>query len=243
MLHELDMDWGNKKRASATQRSHRFSTVLGGILSIMIPIRGVGDPNDKNERDPLGVSVEALVMDADQEAAASKIAAAKKGRQARQEVKEKKEAAGKIGAAAQGRRVRKEKQQQDKAATAIQAQRRGRKTRQMRQSGQRYYTPAEVASHNSADDLWVTFFNKVVDLTPLIKDNPGHLVQPLVAAAGTDITHWFDPVTKNVRTYIDSKTELEVPFTPMGQFLHCPPALPTADWSSDIGAPAAPATP
>jgi len=88
--------------------------------------------------------------------------------------------------------------------------------------------------HNTADDCWVSFFNKVVDLTPLIKDNVGHLVQPLIDAAGTDITHWFDPVTKDVRTFIDSKTELEVPFTPMGAFLHCPPREPTM-WSSDIG--------
>ena len=47
-------------------------------------------------------------------------------------------------------------------------------------------------------------------------------MQPLIDAAGTDISHWFDPVSKAVRTYIDPETEFEVPFTPMGNFLHCP---------------------
>jgi len=114
----------------------------------------------------------------------------------------------------------------------------GRKARQrapVKDGAQRYYTPAEVAMHNTADDCWVSLFHKVIDLSPLIKENLGHLVQPLIDAAGTDITHWFDPVTKDVRTCIDSKTELEVPFTPMGTFLHCPPTIPTADYSTNIG--------
>jgi len=40
-----------------------------------------------------------------------------------------------------------------------------------------------------------------------------------------------------VRTYIDPETELEVPFTPMGEFLHLPPAVPTANWSNNFGTP------
>ena len=32
----------------------------------------------------------------------------------------------------------------------------------------RYYIPADVKVHNTANDLWVTFFNKVFDLTKLI---------------------------------------------------------------------------
>lgn len=32
----------------------------------------------------------------------------------------------------------------------------------------RYYTPEDVKVHNTANDCWVTFFNKVYDLTPLI---------------------------------------------------------------------------
>ena len=179
-------------------------------------------------------------MDEEQSAAADKIAAVKKGQKARKDAAEKKQAATTVGAAARGRRERKARKKEDESAVAIQSRVRGRKvrTRGTHKDGdgkQRYYTPAEVAMHNTADDCWVSFFNKVVDLTPLIKENVGHLVQPLIDAAGTDITHWFDPVTKDVRTYIDSKTELEVPFTPMGTFLHCPPSIPTSDWSSSIG--------
>lgn len=28
-----------------------------------------------------------------------------------------------------------------------------------------YYTPADVAIHNTANDLWISFFGKVWDLT------------------------------------------------------------------------------
>ena len=89
-------------------------------------------------------------------------------------------------------------------------------------------TPAEVAKHNRADDLWVSSYGKVYNLTALVAENPGHLVQPIIDAAGTDISHWFDPVTKTVKTWIDPETEFETPFTPMGVFLHCPPPTPTA---------------
>lgn len=177
-------------------------------------------------------------MDAEQEAAASRIAAAKKGNQARKEAKEQKEAASKVAAMEKGRRQRKEGQERQKAAAVLQSRQRGNRERgKAAKASQRYYTAAEVASHNRADDLWVSFFQRVYNLTELVADNPGHLVQPIIDAAGTDITHWFDPVTKEVRTYIDPETEFEVPFTPMGHFLHCPPAMPTADWSSNIGKP------
>ena len=63
----------------------------------------------------------------------------------------------------------------------------------------RFYTPAEVAKNNTADQCWVSFFNKVFDLTLLINENHGSpLCDPIVLAAGTDITHWFDPVTQAV---------------------------------------------
>ena len=66
---------------------------------------------------------------------------------------------------------------------------------------------AEVALHDRADDVWVSLFHKVLDLTELVKENRGLLVQPLIMAAGTDITHWFDPITKDVRTHIDPETD------------------------------------
>ena len=63
----------------------------------------------------------------------------------------------------------------------------------------RYYTPAEVAKHNLANDCWVSKFNKVFDLTLLLHTNNGKPeCDPIVLASGTDITHWFDSVTENV---------------------------------------------
>lgn len=174
-------------------------------------------------------------MDEEQELAASRMAAAQRGKQARKEAKEQKDASSKVAAAQKGKKARQQKKAEAGAATTVQASVRGRTARkQMDGSSQRFFTPAEVASHNRADDLWVSLFQKVLDLTKLVADNPGHLVEPLVDFAGEDISHWFDPVTKKVKTYIDPTTELEVPFVPQGTFLHCAPAMPTADWSSAI---------
>lgn len=65
----------------------------------------------------------------------------------------------------------------------------------------RYYTPNEVSLHNTADDCWVSFFNEVYDLSKLIQDNYNDECRPLINAAGTDITHWFDPLTREVRFF------------------------------------------
>ena len=63
----------------------------------------------------------------------------------------------------------------------------------------RFYTPKEVAAHNTAGDCWVSFFGQVFDLTKLINehyDKPE--CDPIVLAAGTDISHWFNQDTQNV---------------------------------------------
>jgi len=63
----------------------------------------------------------------------------------------------------------------------------------------RFYTPKEVALHSAIGDCWVSFFDKVFDLTLLIsKNHESPLCDPIVLAAGTDITHWFDPETEYV---------------------------------------------
>ena len=61
------------------------------------------------------------------------------------------------------------------------------------------YTPAEVAVHNTHTDCWVSFLGRVFDLTKLVSENEGVLTQPIVASAGTDISHWFNPKTGDVR--------------------------------------------
>lgn len=176
--------------------------------------------------------------------AVSKIAAAKRSKEARKQAAVKKEhveASSKIAAAHKGKASRKEKADQQKGAVVIQSQYRGRRSRARGNEKsthlQRYYTPAEVALHDRADDLWVSLFNKVLDLTELVKANRGLLVQPIIAAAGTDISHWFDNITHDPCTHIDHETDIEVPFTPMGRFLQCGPAEPNAKWETDIDTP------
>ncbi|EGZ22208.1 hypothetical protein PHYSODRAFT_489670 [Phytophthora sojae] len=94
----------------------------------------------------------------------------------------------------------------------------------------RFFTPREVATHNLTKDCWVSINHRVLDLSPLIEENPGALVQPLVLHAGEDISHWFDPDTEDVKYHIDPERNLSVPFTPYGCFLHVPPPDPTAKW-------------
>lgn len=53
--------------------------------------------------------------------------------------------------------------------------------------------------HNSPEDLWVSLLGRVYDLTPLVqrhRADPG--IKPLLAYAGKDISHWFDPKTRDV---------------------------------------------
>jgi cytochrome b involved in lipid metabolism len=63
----------------------------------------------------------------------------------------------------------------------------------------RYYTPNEVKLHNIANDIWVSFFHEVYDITELIQQNYSHLVDPIIKEAGEDITHWFDYSTRDVK--------------------------------------------
>jgi len=65
----------------------------------------------------------------------------------------------------------------------------------------RYYLPSEVTLHSTRDDCWVSFFNQVFDLTLLLQENhESELCDPVALAAGSDITHWFDPDSREVRS-------------------------------------------
>ena len=91
-----------------------------------------------------------------------------------------------------------------------------------------YILPSEVALHNTSQDCWVSFLDHVWDLTDLVKDRPNDpLVLPIIKAAGTDISHWFNPQTKNIRTRIDDISELEVPNLPMEHLLDVPDISPS----------------
>lgn len=50
---------------------------------------------------------------------------------------------------------------------------------------QRYFTPAEVAAHNTAADLWVSFLGRVCDLTPLMNQFKGQGVLCVLTVART----------------------------------------------------------
>mmetsp|Transcript_4249 Transcript_4249/g.4900 ORF Transcript_4249/g.4900 Transcript_4249/m.4900 type:complete len:230 (-) Transcript_4249:194-883(-) len=101
----------------------------------------------------------------------------------------------------------------------------------------RYYTPAEVGMHAAPDDVWVSFLGAVYNLTPLVKEHTGPLVDPIVKAAGTDISHWFDPESGHPRRHVDPITNIERPHVPMGRFVHIPPNEPVSSWDTSFGTP------
>ncbi|KAK1153549.1 cytochrome b5 domain-containing protein 1 [Acipenser oxyrinchus oxyrinchus] len=102
----------------------------------------------------------------------------------------------------------------------------------------KYYTPYEVSLHNTIDDIWVSYLGKVYNLTPLIKEHAGDvLLKPLIEMAGKDISHWFNPKTKDIRTHVDPLTGCVKYYTPSGRFLHVPPPWPCTDWPTDSGRP------
>lgn len=106
-----------------------------------------------------------------------------------------------------------------------------------------------MAAHSFPDDCWVSFHGNVYDLTKLVADNEGPLVQPLVKVAGTDISHWFEAASLrapdgekakkdvNIKMHIDPVTNLRRPYVPMGRFLHVAPAEPVGDWDTSSSTP------
>ena len=106
----------------------------------------------------------------------------------------------------------------------------------------RYYTPEEVALHNTADDCWLSFFGYVFDMTKLLTksrmDGQAELCVPIEAAAGTDITNWFDPITLEPKRAVDRTTNLYWWHCPYGRYLHIPPIEPDSAWDTEaIGTP------
>jgi|UniRef100_A0A7S4GM59 hypothetical protein len=91
----------------------------------------------------------------------------------------------------------------------------------------RFYTPNEIKVHNTEEDCWVSALGKVLDLTSLIQQYRGALTEPIVRAAGTDISHWFNKETGDIKRCIDPKTGLEQYYTPHGRFVHVLPSIVT----------------
>lgn len=94
---------------------------------------------------------------------------------------------------------------------------------------QKYYTAEEIRIHNCAEDCWVSVFEKVFNLTELIKENRGPLANPLIEVAGESISHWFNEKTGDLKIYMDPKRNVSMPYTPAGRFIHVPPPDPKDD--------------
>eukprot|EP01059_Diplonema_ambulator_P031970 TRINITY_DN6055_c0_g1_i1.p1 TRINITY_DN6055_c0_g1~~TRINITY_DN6055_c0_g1_i1.p1 ORF type:complete len:229 (+),score=86.81 TRINITY_DN6055_c0_g1_i1:246-932(+) len=88
----------------------------------------------------------------------------------------------------------------------------------------RYFTANEVKRHNTEDDIWVSVLGKVLDLTPLIAKYKTVDAMPLIRAAGSDISHWFDPSADppDMRRCVDVGTGLRTYHQPDGKFIHVP---------------------
>jgi len=102
---------------------------------------------------------------------------------------------------------------------------------------QRYYTSADVAKHSSSHDCWVSYFGKVYDLTPLLLEYAGPLAQPIIDAAGRDISHWFNPETGEPKTHIAPDTGLEEIYCPWGRYIDVPPQGPESSWPTNRSTP------
>jgi len=101
----------------------------------------------------------------------------------------------------------------------------------------RFYTPADIAKHNLEHDCWVSYFHNVYDLTPLLAEYKGALAQPIIDAAGTDISHWFDETTGEPKRHIDPQTGLEEIYCPWGRYIHVPPQRPESSWATNYETP------
>ena len=90
----------------------------------------------------------------------------------------------------------------------------------------RFFTANEVREHCSEDDCWVSANGKVLNLSELVRRYRGVLAQPIVRVAGTDISHWFDTQTKDLKRCVDPSTGLQTYAQPFGRFIHVPTLRP-----------------
>lgn len=59
----------------------------------------------------------------------------------------------------------------------------------------------------------------------------------MIDSAGQDISHWFDPKTKDIKKFLDPITGCLLYFTQHGRFSNVPPRCPSSDWANDFGIP------
>lgn len=101
-----------------------------------------------------------------------------------------------------------------------------------------YYIPEDIEVHCTAVDCWVSIFNKVLDLSPLLFEHRGDpLCYPIIQNAGSDISHWFDKETGDPKTHTDAVSNLKTIFCPFGRYLHVPPLDPSGQFDLSFKTP------
>ena len=70
-----------------------------------------------------------------------------------------------------------------------------------------FFTREDLSHHCTPNSLWVSLFSSVYDLTDLVKRHSGSSeVQSLLKFAGGDVSHFFDPKTKQpLRMHVYNK--------------------------------------
>jgi len=101
----------------------------------------------------------------------------------------------------------------------------------------RYYMLSEVAQHCTPEDCWLSWFGDIYDLSPLLQQHQGIDTKPIIDSAGQDITHWFDPATRELRKRTADDTLVQLAYTPLGPVLHTAPPEPRSDWANNFGSP------
>ena len=100
-----------------------------------------------------------------------------------------------------------------------------------------YYTPAQVARHSVVSDCWLSFLGKVIDISEFVRREQPELVQSIISAAGTDVSHWFAK-DGDLKTVYDVKSGLRRYQTPGDlPLLHAPPPHPDAAFDMSFGQP------
>lgn len=100
-----------------------------------------------------------------------------------------------------------------------------------------YYTPAQVAQHSVVSDCWLSFLGKVIDISEFVRREQPELVQSIISAAGTDVSHWFSN-DGELKTVYDVKSGLRRYQTPGDlPLLHAPPPHPDAAFDMSFGLP------
>ncbi|KAK3930443.1 Cytochrome b5 domain-containing protein 1 [Frankliniella fusca] len=87
----------------------------------------------------------------------------------------------------------------------------------MEENGPRLLS-TDVTPHNTLGDVWVTVFGRVLDVSDLADPGGTLGARTLFAFAGKDISHYFDPDTRDVVTLVHPSSGEEVPvLAPVGE--------------------------